>query len=102
MTGSTCLLAQSSFGLNVNGAKTIRTEKINLYPNPATDQFTINIQSQTVKYITINNIIGKELKKIVSPANNTFNVGDLKRGVYIVRIFDERDELIKALRLSKT
>lgn len=96
------MLGQSAFGLNVSDSQKLRTEKINLYPNPATDQFTINIKSQSVKYITINNIIGKELKRIASPSNHTFNVGDLKRGVYIVRIFDEKDELIKALRLSKT
>jgi|GEM_PF-4823222 len=79
----------------------LKKSSIKLFPNPATERFSINLPSSSVKYITINDIIGKEIKKIQVRTSQSYDVSDLKRGVYIIRIFDPNDELIKALRLSK-
>jgi hypothetical protein len=74
---------------------------IKLFPNPAGDHFGIHQLQGGVKYITVNDIIGKEIKRIEVRNQSTYDVSDLEKGVYIIRIFDPNDELIKALRLSK-
>lgn len=75
--------------------------EIKIFPNPATDRFKISLPSTSIKYITINNIIGKQISKVYASPNKFYNVEDLKKGVYIIRIFDNNEELVKALRLSK-
>lgn len=75
--------------------------EIKIFPNPATDRFKISLPSTSVKYITINNIIGKQIRKVYASSDKYYNVEDLKKGVYIIRIFDTNEELVKALRLSK-
>jgi len=74
---------------------------LKIFPNPANDRFTISIPATSVKYITINNVIGKQIRKVPMGRNKFFNVEDLKKGVYIIRIFDHKEELLKALKLSK-
>lgn len=95
-------LGQSGYGIQSSDARTPKVSQVKLFPNPATERFTINMDGLSLKYITINNIIGKEVRRVLTTPDNTFEVGDLKRGIYIIRIFDDNDELVKALRLSKT
>lgn len=75
--------------------------EISIYPNPATEYFTLNSQS-SVQKLTIHNIIGKEVKTFEVNDDNRYNVSALKKGIYVIRIFDQDDQLIKALRLSKS
>ncbi len=79
----------------------LERSEIKIFPNPAMDRFQISLPSIKVKYITINNIIGKQIRKVYANPNKFYNVDDLKKGVYIIRIFDHNEELVKALRLSK-
>lgn len=102
LTTMSDVLAQSGYGIQDSDARTSKISQVKLFPNPATERFTINMDGLSLKYITINNIIGKEVRRVVTTPDHTFEVGDLKRGIYIIRIFDEKDELVKALRLSKT
>ena len=76
--------------------------EVKIYPNPATEKFSISSNIQNLQYISINNIIGKELRRIKVNSDNTYDISDLMRGIYIVRVFNSSDELVKALRLSKT
>lgn len=75
--------------------------ELSVYPNPAYDFFTLNT-NQEVKQISIYNIIGKEVKTYVSNPDNQYDLSELKRGIYILRIFGKDDHLIKAIRLSKS
>ena len=94
--------AQTNAGVKLNRTKADQIDNVTIFPNPATDRFTINVDHGVIKYITINNIIGKEIKKLRATSTNSFEISELRRGVYIIRVFDTKDELIKALRLSKT
>ncbi len=75
--------------------------ELTIYPNPAVEYFTINAEV-AVKRITINNIVGKQMLDLQSNADNRYDVSDLKKGIYVVRVFDQNDQLLKALRLSKS
>ncbi len=100
-----CCLGSAVFAqLNVNqasGSKSINTE-IAVYPNPALDYFTLTSDGDAVKKITINNIIGKQVLSFQRNEMNKYDVSPLKKGIYVVRVFDHNDQLIKALRLSKS
>ena len=65
---------------------------ISLYPNPATSMFTIKFDNPSkVNTVVIYSIIGNEVmtKKTDGTAKANFNVQNLKRGKYIVRVFND-------------
>lgn len=100
--GGIHLTGQAALGsLSKTNSSTIDTKTIKVYPNPATSMITLSAPADKVSYITINNIIGKRIRRVEASADGRYDVSDLRKGVYIIRIFDRGDELVKALRLSK-
>jgi hypothetical protein len=105
------LLAASVFKTDVNaqvhnisfnnGDQDKSVVELSIYPNPASDYFTLNT-NQKIKRISINTIVGKEVKMIQVNDQNRYDLSDLRKGIYVVRIFDYNDSLVKALRLSKS
>ncbi|MFT4566921.1 MAG: hypothetical protein ACI9FN_001882 [Saprospiraceae bacterium] len=80
----------------------VKTSKISLYPNPAVDYFSIAPGDKKIKNISISNIVGKEILRLDANRNLTYGIESLKRGIYIIRVFDTEDKMIKALKLSKS
>ena len=91
----------AQFSAEQGPAKTVVQKEITVYPNPATDYFTLTLNDETISRITINNIIGKEILSYNRTEVNKYDVSHLKKGIYVVRVFNHNDKLVKALRLSK-
>ena len=75
---------------------------ISLFPNPASNSVQINLQntSETIATILINDILGKNIKRItnVSSNQNTIDVSGLSQGIYFVTInTDNNLKLVKKL-----
>ena len=65
---------------------------VSIYPNPATSMFTVKFDNPTkVNTVVIYSIIGNEVKKKKTDgtAKANFNVQNLKKGKYIVRVFND-------------
>lgn len=62
--------------------------KINLFPNPATTQFTFKTEV-SINRLQILDLSGKIIAEIQQP-DNTINVSDIANGTYIVKCFDEQ------------
>ena len=58
--------------------------KASIYPNPATDNFTIEMENE-VKSVEIYSIQGQ---KVMSATSKNVNVSNLSKGMYLVRIED--------------
>ncbi len=90
------------FNFNQGGEEKVEINTdIALFPNPTAEYFTLNDNSG-IKKITIHHITGSKLKSFEVKEGNKYNVSSLKKGIYIVRLFDKEDQMVKALRLSKT
>lgn len=76
------------------------TLETSIYPNPAEDFFYIKTKKSIAK-VTVHNIIGKEVLSYKANDEHRYGIHDLQKGLYVVRMFDSSDKLIKALRLSK-
>lgn len=94
--------AYAQFNAGQEQAQTVIQKEITVYPNPAVDYFTLTVNDQTISRITINNIIGKEILAYSRTELNKYDVSQLKKGIYVVRVFNHNDKLVKALRLSKS
>jgi poly(beta-D-mannuronate) lyase len=62
---------------------------IKMYPNPASNQFYIQIESGQVKSITISTITGEKVMQIDSDISSAIDISKLVSGVYLVQIHTE-------------
>jgi len=79
---------------------TPNVSEIKIFPNPVQDVFQIT-HPEAVKYISIYNISGKELKRMEVRGNKAFSIDELNKGIYILRLFDHKNEPLKVMRLNK-
>lgn len=84
---------------NVTLSKELNHE-LSIYPNPTTDFFGIKHDS-SVKKVIVYNWIGKKIQSFDHRKGNMYNVESLDKGIYIIRLFDEQDNLAKVLRLHR-
>ena len=76
-------------------------EEIKIFPNPATDFFQIN-NSSIVKKVVLYNIVGKEVKTFIHYNNAQHEISDLKAGMYFIKMFDEKNRVVRSLKLNKS
>jgi hypothetical protein len=70
-----------------------------LYPNPATNYFTLNTVTSKVEIYSITGQLVKSFNANQSKENQ-FSINDLNNGLYIVKTFNENNEM-KELKLLK-
>ncbi|SDG93448.1 Por secretion system C-terminal sorting domain-containing protein [Flavobacterium omnivorum] len=76
-----------------------KSPTIVLYPNPASDYFTLNETTSKVQLFSITGQLVKSFD-VNKTAGTQFSVSDLNQGLYIVKAFDENNEM-KVLKLLK-
>ena len=75
-------------------------ESMRMYPNPAKDKISFSLTNDFDQYqINIYNILGKKIETYKNLTSNTIDIGNLKNGVYIVKIMHEKKS--KTLKLIK-
>lgn len=75
--------------------------KISVYPNPATNYISID-QDEDVKQIVIFNLVGRKMMSINDvEKDQQYDVSNLPRGMYLVRIVDNSNKIITTQRISK-
>lgn len=71
-----------------------------VYPNPASDYFSVNEVSHLKEVIVIN-LVGQEVKRFVASPHSKYDISELTRGLYLIRLVDKKGEVVKTIRLSK-
>jgi hypothetical protein len=75
-------------------------DELKVFPNPTTDYFQIS-NGSNIKKIVVYNIFGKEVKTFFHYNNAQHEVSDIKSGMYIVKMIDEKNKVIKSVKLHK-
>ncbi|MBK9256353.1 MAG: T9SS type A sorting domain-containing protein [Saprospiraceae bacterium] len=86
---------------STSSSKDIQTSTVKVFPNPAVDYFQVT-NGSGVKKVVLYNVLGKEVKVFNNSHNSLHDVSDLKKGLYIVRMFDDKNKLLKVVRLNKS
>ena len=73
---------------------------LSIFPNPTTNIFSIKDDAH-VSQIALYNIIGKKIKTITHRAGQSHDISSLTKGIYLVRMFDNSQNVLKVLRLTK-
>ena len=75
---------------------------VKIYPNPATDYFSIQDDYDIVDRVVVYNMIGRAVKNYTTAnSNNKFTLNDLPEGLYIIRLLNARGATVKTIRLNK-
>jgi hypothetical protein len=73
---------------------------IKVYPNPATEYFQIN-NGTNVEKIKLYNMFGREIKSFYHYNHAQHEIGELKSGMYLLKMLDNKNRLIKTVKLNK-
>ncbi len=94
------LMEESTFMLSyIDGEKI--DDQINVYPNPATNYFMLK-NGGDVHTVLIYNIVGRQVKRFnVNSTQDRFTIQDLNKGMYVVRLFDKKNNVIQTIRMNK-
>lgn len=73
---------------------------LQIFPNPTIGAFQIK-NDKVVRQVKIYNIIGKEVGNYNHIRGSQYEVSSYQKGIYIIRLFDQNNKMIKVLRLNK-
>ncbi len=107
VTSPTATIAIEAGGFRIYGNKpsALGTDKfevdgeIYLYPNPASNYFTLNTITSKVEIYSITGQLVKSFNANQSK-DSQFNIGDLNKGIYFVKALNENNE-VKVMKLLK-
>ena len=80
------------------------SNEFSLYPNPATNRLFVNFNdpSTSAYYIRITNILGKTLYMLPKPQlQDGIDISNLKSGIYIVQLTDEKTKVTSTKKFVK-
>lgn len=72
---------------------------LELFPNPTIDVFFVKNDKDVTK-VVVYNIIGKEIKQYVHTKGAGYSVDSYGTGIYIVRLFNRHNKVLKVARLN--
>lgn len=75
------------------------SDQIVLYPNPAYDYF--KVEAKNVAKIELYNLAGSLVQTYYAYPDKRYMINDINSGVYLVRLVDVNNKVIKAMRLNK-
>lgn len=99
---STDVFGSIELGYNLCASSVLETEfeELSIYPNPASEYFQLK-KANDVSKMSLHSIIGQEIRKFDRNDDNRYFIGDLDRGIYLVRMLDKDGRSMKVLRLNK-
>lgn len=83
-----------------NVEEAILSDDMLIYPNPTSDRFLINNDSE-VSEIVVFNIVGKRVMTESHRPGRAHDVSSLDKGIYLVRMLDNKNGTLKVIRLTK-
>lgn len=86
---------------STSSTKDLNNVNIKVFPNPATDYFQVT-NGSSVKKVVLYNMFGKEVKSYFHYNNAQHEISELKTGMYIVKMMDDKNKVIKSLKLNKS
>jgi len=85
----------------ISSTKDLNNVNIKVFPNPATDYFQVT-NGSSIKKVVLYNMFGKEIKTYFHYNNAQHEISELKTGMYIVKMLDDKNKVIKSLKLNKS
>jgi hypothetical protein len=75
-------------------------DDILIYPNPTPDLFKVK-NDNNVSEVILYNIVGKKIFSHSHKPGKSHDISYLNKGIYLVRLLDKNNNIVKVLRLTK-
>lgn len=76
-------------------------KRITVFPNPAVDYFQLS-SSKNINAVAVYSIIGKKVKSFNTVFDGKkYDIADLPNGLYLVSLMNDKEGVLRTLRLSK-
>lgn len=83
----------------------VKTNLVEVYPNPATNSVNLNVLSSDIKTIQLSNIIGKQIQHMNIAGSkgdiHQMSLQALPKGIYILQFKNESGKVIGVKRITK-
>lgn len=97
-TAGKYITAKYLWGLT--GVQNGKANELSVYPNPANNVLNI-ANAEGIDKVEISNILGQSVMKLdITENNQSVNISSLKKGVYIVSLFDNAKR-VKTIKITK-
>jgi len=76
-----------------------RTSNVQVYPNPAVDQFTIVLEQVPAVSLKVSSVMGKTVYNSQISTDSpvlTISTGSWHNGMYVLQLFDNRGKIVHA------
>lgn len=95
----TTAYSQSSERLSYKKSKTDKVT-LRVFPNPVTTFIGIS-DNDAVKNVRVFNLVGRQMKAFTFVKGKKYYVGDLPKGMYLVQLLDNDNQILTTQRVSK-
>lgn len=75
-------------------------DQVYLFPNPVSDIFKLENDAD-ISVVEIYNLVGKRMLESSHKPGNTHNISHLNKGIYLVRLLDKSNSIVKVITLTK-
>jgi len=85
------------------GIENAISKLVSIYPNPTTGKITIALKDNSVKMVTMLNLLGEVVmeKKLIKQNKLVLNIGNLAKGVYYIRLDTKDKQYLQKLILLR-
>jgi len=90
-----------SFGFFLSAQSTARSVDLAVFPNPTSEFISVSDANNIVHFVEVYSLLGKKVKSFDFLAEEKYNVGDLPKGMYLVRILDEQKSILSTKKINK-
>lgn len=73
---------------------------ISIYPNPTAHSLNIK-EDQDIETVIVYNLIGKKIRTFKHSPGQSHDVSDLAKGIYLIRMLNADQNIVKVSRLTK-
>lgn len=74
---------------------------LSVYPNPATEFIQVNEGAESLDQLVMYNLVGKKVKDFDFVRGESYFVGDLPKGMYLVQFTDKNNRVLKTQKVDK-
>jgi len=75
-------------------------DQVLVYPNPVSDIFKLKNDAY-ISDVVVYNIVGKKMLESSHKPGKSHNISHLNKGIYLVRLLDKSNNIVKVLRFTK-
>ncbi len=82
-------------------AQTAKSAPLKVFPNPASEFISVADQGDMTGYISVYNIMGRNLREFEYVKDERYYIGDLPKGIYLIHLQDKNKKTISSQKIEK-